>query len=141
MYTVNVSGRATVSEIKGFFNKIKAYFTGYIDNSVSIMAKEVFSELVDKTPVETGFARANWTFGGPKDLQYSKDIHHPPPEYDGPEFDGREYIRTTRGFTIYNHTRYIQFLNMGHSSQAPKNFIEIATDAGIRRATQIMRGR
>jgi hypothetical protein len=53
------------------------------------------NELVLKTPIDTGLARASW-----------------------------KTIETSNGVNIENSTEYIRYLNEGSSKQAPARFIE-----------------
>lgn len=138
MYTIKLSGKTPFREIDSFFKRIKDYCLDYVVGVKSTVAQEVFQELVDKTPVDTGFARGSWSVGSPtpkpRGIVYSKDTFHEPPEYNGPN-----RIRFDRAFTIANFAPYIEYLNAGHSSKALPGFIETAVDTGIRRATEIMR--
>lgn len=138
MYTIRLSGRTPFKDIDRFFKRIKDYTLNYIVGVKSTTAQEVFKELRDSTPVDTGFARGSWSVGSPRaqprGIAYSKTIYHPPPEYNGPA-----RIRFDRNFTIENFAPYIEYLNAGHSTQALPGFIETAVDTGLRRAAEIMR--
>lgn len=59
------------------------------------VAVTLFNELKEKTPIDTGFARASWSM---------RD--------------------TSDGFNLENSAPYIERLNMGSSKQAPAHFVE-----------------
>lgn len=80
------------------------------------------AEISRRTPVDTGYARANWqiTIGVPATgevpaggapLALALESYNP--ERDGAAF-------------ITNNAKYIRRLNAGHSQQAPAGFVEAA---------------
>mgnify|MGYP000225720258 CR=1 FL=1 len=77
------------------------------------------AEIAAATPVDTGFARANWqiTIGAPATGTVTAPSLASLEGYD-PERDGSTFIT--------NNANYIQRLNGGHSQQAPAGFVEAA---------------
>ena len=88
------------------------------------VAFELYSELIQTTPVDTGRARAGW----------SMDVKHG--SFVPPVKDGGMIYRLQNPTTpvkapwiiIYNNVEYIVGLNEGHSKQAPKRFVERAAE-------------
>ncbi len=97
----------------------------------------ITKELINTTPVDTGFARSNWipstgepvpTVAGVRD---SSGIDH------GPQVTGLREIsmsyKISKG-TVYisNKVPYITILNTGTSTQAPRAFVQKAIVKGIK---------
>lgn len=92
------------------------------------LALGIHGELVVSTPVDTGWARANWvpSVGTPK-----KEIVGSPDNPDnGPASAGQVEVisqgAVDKQIHITNNVPYILALNGGSSKQAPKGFIEKA---------------
>jgi hypothetical protein len=95
------------------------------DNVKRKIALEIFRELIETTPVDTGRARAGWSLG-------PMLTGHVPPK------DGTFGVSTTVNpsmapqdapiIYIYNNVEYIGRLNAGSSTQAPREFVQIAID-------------
>jgi len=95
----------------------------FVDVHTKDFLYDLWFELVELTPVDTGRARASWyvTGGAPKrvvlpDGQY--DFPSPP--------DLDKYKRNYTKWFVSNTAPYIEFLNAGHSRQAPSGFIQQA---------------
>lgn len=87
---------------------------------------EVVAELVETTPVDTGWARANWVprigqpVAGPSGTREAVSTA-----------DQSQGLASLAGYKIEqgaiyvtNHVPYIKALNNGHSKQAPAGFVE-----------------
>lgn len=86
---------------------------------------DVWTELVNTTPVKTGKARYSWKIspGSP----YTKEI--PDGQYGYPPLPNLDrYVRNWTKWYIANTAPYIAELNQGSSKQAPTGFVEIAID-------------
>lgn len=89
------------------------------------LALELFAELLQTTPVDTGRARAGWSLG-PMLTGYV-------PPKDG-AFDVSTTVNPSMApqnapiIYIYNNVEYIGRLNAGSSTQAPREFVQIAID-------------
>lgn len=94
----------------------------------------VHGKLVTSTPVDTGWARANWvvSIGAP----FQGVAGSPGAVTTGPQADGTARLLVyslTQSPLIWitNNVPYIRKLNEGHSKQAPANFVERAIDQGV----------
>ena len=103
------------------------------------LAFDVYAELIQTTPVDTGRAKAGWQ------ITRDKAGDWVPPELPRPP--GRKprsgayypmhsvFVPPGRGpVIIYNNVGYIGRLNRGSSQQAPTEFVEIAIDRVLRSA-------
>lgn len=111
---------------------------GMTERVVAGVALEVHAELVEDTPVDTGWARANWV----------PNIGAPGPSSSDPTGSpGSARARAQAGVArlsayrlsqgkvhVTNNVPYIEALNAGHSKQAPAGFVEAAVDRGIQQA-------
>ena len=89
------------------------------------IALELFAELLQTTPVDTGRARAGWSLGPmltgyvpPKDgaFEVSMTVNPSMAPQNAPII------------YIYNNVEYIGRLNAGSSQQAPREFVQMAID-------------
>lgn len=85
-------------------------------------ALDLFGELIQTTPIDTGRARAGWSMDARKgeDVPPLKASSYHPKSPVPPK--GVPYIM------IYNNVEYIVYLNEGRSTQAPTRFVERAVD-------------
>lgn len=97
------------------------------------------ANLIEKTPVDTGWARANWipqiasTFKGTAGLAGQPD---PGAQQFGIASVAARY-RLEDGFvTVTNNVPYIQVLNAGSSKQAPVGFVQAAILRAVRGASR-----
>lgn len=102
------------------------------DESIEL-TKNVTIEIKDMTPVDTGHAMANWipTYGSPnKDIIGSKqDVSDVAYKQAMSELDSYELSKGNLYLT--NNVEYIEVLNEGHSSQAPRAFVQIGMSRGM----------
>ena len=92
------------------------------------IALEIYRELIETTPVDTGRAKAGWNMGPmltnnvpPKDKSgYGYDVNSNVDPSMAPQ--GADIIY------LYNNVEYIGRLNAGSSTQAPREFVQIAID-------------
>jgi hypothetical protein len=92
---------------------------------VVALAINVQAELIEATPVDTGFAASNWpiTTGAPASGTVGIGGAGAPPA--GYKLDdGSVYVT--------NNAQYIQVLNGGSSTQAPAGFVEQAIARGVK---------
>lgn len=83
---------------------LKAQLRAIEKKHLSDVSNEMLQELVSNTPVDTGFARAQWTKVAISDTDVA----------------------------IVNTAPYIDYLNNGSSAQAPSHFIEsVALQYGV----------
>lgn len=107
---------------------------------VSDLAIEITANLVEDTPVDIGWARANWipNIGAPAFSQFDRV----PEPGDVPiamarQSAGQASVKTSYSIAdgpvfVSNNVPYIQRLNDGWSTQAPKGFVQAAVDRGVR---------
>lgn len=84
---------------------------------------ETFSKIVQKTPVDTGRARASWgvdsewgTYVADEDGKGENQIGKVTPQA----------CEMKRVWYIYNNLKYIRSLEYGHSKQAPQGMVRLS---------------
>ena len=98
------------------------------DNIKRKIALEIFRELIETTPVDTGRARAGWNMGP------MLTANVPPKDKSGYGYDVSTNVNPSMApqnepiIYIYNNVEYIGILNTGTSTQAPREFVQIAID-------------
>lgn len=101
--------------------EIREALTRRIATRMIELAANVHAELTAATPVDTGFAQANWQFAvgdpptGTVGIGSGSGIGIVDPEAIDP---------ATTLVYLGNNARYIRRLNGGHSKQAPAGFVE-----------------
>lgn len=82
----------------------------------------VYKRLIEKTPVDTGRARASWTIAyDAPDLTVQ-----PEGQYPEPPTPNLPLTTTPHPIWISNALDYIEALNNGHSQQSPAGFVELS---------------
>lgn len=83
---------------------------------------DLHREIMKRTPVDTGRARAGWmvSLGAPSTYLPPEGDKVSPPEQPNIETDG---IQST---FIINNVSYIKALDEGHSQQAPNGMVKLA---------------
>jgi len=106
------------------------------DGAIRAVALDTLANLVETTPVLSGWARANWiaNIGSPR----SDDPIGSPERFSlGPQQASAVELlsyRKERGqIFITNRVPYINLLNAGSSTQAPANFVQRALLRAIRK--------
>ncbi len=85
-------------------------------------AMELQSELIETTPRDTSRARSGWHL----DTNHGTFL---PPEGQASYTPQKQIAPKGASFLIlYNNVEYIVSLNEGHSTQAPKRFVQLAMD-------------
>ncbi len=104
------------------------------ERTIKRLAFEVHGELIRNTPVDTGWARANWlvSLGRPiNETAGSRDSVSTVAQGAG---QARLLVyRLGQDIWISNNVPYIQALNEGHSKQAPEGWVEAAIETAIRK--------
>jgi hypothetical protein len=99
----------------------------------------VHGELIRATPVDTGWARANWqiSIGRPTAGAIGSKDNVAGAASAQSAGTARLLVYNVNQGDIWlgNHVPYIQKLNEGHSKQAPANWVERAIRAGIASVT------
>jgi len=95
---------------------------------------EVAVEVVTKTPVDTGYARGNWTPGINSPPLSAVTTLDPAAVASPAKISSlAKLLRLGDTFFITNNADYIELLNMGYSPQAASQFVRRAVSAGVDR--------
>jgi hypothetical protein len=113
--------------------QIKA-LSASLDKEIKSLVLELMLEcqanIIEATPIDTGWARSNWfvVFGEGKDISYNPNISIATAKnlqtfylYKMLEWD-----RDKGEIYIVNNVPYISYLNEGSSDQAPSGFVQKA---------------
>lgn len=124
-------------------DRIAVRVEGNVERAMKDCAGAVLRSIVENTPVDTGYARSNWTpeldrafegllparvpgeQGSTAAENAAATIEAGTPTIEA--FD----IAANREIHITNNAPHIQPLNDGHSKQAPAGFVEIAVLEGL----------
>lgn len=105
----------------------------FVEQVIIRLSTEITANLIETTPVDTGWARANWVpaIGQPvRDPAGSPEAVNTAEQNSG--ISGLLRYQRERGSVfISNNVPYIIYLNAGSSAQAPSGFVENAIDRGI----------
>lgn len=110
----------------------------FSERQIIQLSLEVTANLIETTPVDVGWARANWvpTIGQP----YEVEVGQPNDSADvsaarRKQIEGKVALRgykLTKGpIFVSNNVPYIQKLNEGSSQQAPAGFVQMAIQKAI----------
>jgi hypothetical protein len=96
-------------------------------------ALDLFGELIQTTPIDTGRARAGWNMDAQKGEDVPESVEQPEKWKKGktPYYKRPKTPIPPKGATaiyIYNNVEYIKHLNDGTTTQAPRLFVEAAKD-------------
>mgnify|MGYP003384490252 CR=1 FL=1 len=91
------------------------------------LAEKIFDEVVSRTPVNTGRARACWTLteGAPKFVSIPGGLNYSSP-LDPPDRPNLSNINSFTKLFVSNGQPYIVKLEYGYSNQAPSGMVRIA---------------
>lgn len=111
----------------------------FIEDVMKKVTVEVTANLIEDTPVDLGWARANWVpqIGEPR----TEFVSSPNDITLGPQQRGIAEVITgyklNRGsIYITNNVPYIGRLNEGSSQQAPVAFVQAAISRGLEKVTR-----
>ncbi|MDT8445787.1 MAG: hypothetical protein RRB13_02680 [bacterium] len=93
---------------------------GDLDQIHRQTALELFRRIVEKTPVDTGLARANWQLS---DQLNSKVLELGPPQE--PDLDG---ITAAQGLWLFNNLSYIDQVEAGNSGSAGAGAVAVSLE-------------
>ena len=105
----------------GSMSQIVARANGHVDDRIRVATSEVFSNIIQMTPVDTGRARGNWqcTIGAPFVGE----------DDSGSVMKANSVIPRRAGNVVYltNNVPYIGKLEYdGHSRQAPAGMVRVS---------------
>jgi hypothetical protein len=98
-----------------------------VERAVVELAVNVTANLTDSTPVDTGWARANWVPSLTAPFEgVSGTEGRPGPEQGLGLAEVARFKLAHVKALVTNNVPYIRRLNAGHSQQAPSGFVETA---------------
>lgn len=135
-----------VKNLRTFQDRIDAFKIEVVDEAESMVRRIAFAvdtAVVRMSPVDTGRFRANWQVS--LNVEATGTVEHIPGVAGSTGGQNtqkalNQLAKVTKdyklGDTIYiiNNIVYGPRLNDGHSKQAPKNFVQVAVQAGIAEA-------
>lgn len=112
-----------------------ADLTRFTERVVTALTLDVTARLIETTPIDLGWARANWVpaIGNP----FRVEPGARPTEAGGVSRAAQDsgiasviasYMLRSGPIYISNNVPYIQALNAGHSKQAPAGFVQAAVE-------------
>jgi len=102
------------------FNDVDKIVTNLIEVKKRDFMLGLWNELVDRTPVKSGKARASWKIS----VGFAATKELPVGTYGRPKTpDLTRYKRNYQNWYLTNSAPYISRLNTGYSKQAPAGFI------------------
>lgn len=121
--------------------RVSRRLTKGVERLIGEVIEEIGRELVPATPVDTGFARANWrpSLNAPASTPVSFLDPTGAATVDRIVTVGRRYQVGDTAF-IVNRAPYIGKLNQGSSPQAAAGFVQAAASEGAARALRRQRG-
>lgn len=112
-------------------NKVITSLSGFTQELVQRVALRITANLIEDTPVDTGWASSNWvpSIGDPfRGLAGSKEgdvaLINPAVSDAGVARVATSYKLSEGAIYISNNVPYILALNEGHSDQAPQAFVQ-----------------
>lgn len=126
-------------EVRFVVNQLEQ-FTERLMRSLTL---EVTANLIEATPVDTGWARANWVpnirvpievTSGTRQ-QAEEGVIDRGPQQQGIDTVATQYRLPNGAIFVSNNVDYILRLNEGSSTQAPSGFVQVEILRAIRRVT------
>ena len=127
-----------MSQIRGIVKAVEVF----TEKTLRALTAELTAQLIERTPVDTGWARANWVpnIGSP----FEANLEGVSATRErASQAQVRQGERTAQVVTTYqpqqgsifvsNNVPYIQELNDGSSTQAPAGFVQQAIAASVRK--------
>ena len=118
-------------DLDAFAKQVRMDYTKVL----KLVAFDLFTRIVQKTPIDTGRARASWNIMiGTPDLNVAPDGQYPEmKKSSGIEkarqaLAGLEAQTLTYAIYITNNLPYIVELEKGHSKQAPKGMVVLSIE-------------
>ena len=108
--------------------------TELAERVVSKVSLDITANLVEATPVDTGWARANWvpSIGSPfKEITGNDDNVSDVEQQKGVTEVATNYSLERGPVFISNNVPYITHLNDGSSTQAPAGFVQVAIHKAV----------
>lgn len=114
-------------------DRIGASLTRHVEKAAKAVILAIDANLKKATPVDTGWARANWipSIGDPVLVPDGAPTAVSTSAQAAGEAQVLSYKLGNGALWISNNVPYIRFLNYGTSSQAPSGFVEVAIATAI----------
>jgi len=115
---------------------------GVAEKVIKALTLEVTAEVQEATPIDTGWARANWVpkIGEPDSAPRPKDVASlgsRQAEQQKGVAEVTSGYKLDRGLvSISNNVPYIQRLNEGSSKQAPAAFVQLAISRAVQKVAR-----
>ena len=107
-----------------------------VERVIKVLAVNITANLVERTPVDTGWAKSNWIPSVGESVsspQGSKEnVGQAAAAQAGGQARVLGYKLNNGNVFIANNVPYISRLNDGHSNQAPAGFVQVEIEQGIR---------
>jgi len=119
--------------------RVTAQLTSFVTDLVKEVSINSVANLIETTPVDTGWARANWlpSIGSPVESPAGTRETVTTSNQDGGLAEIASSYTLDRGnIFISNNVPYILSLNMGTSTQAPPGFVQISIARAIASAVR-----
>lgn len=119
----------------------------FTEGLIKDLTLDITANLIESTPVDTGWARANWvpSIGSPRTSTVGTRIEAEAGSVDtsaqssGISSISVQYRLSQGAIFISNNVDYIVKLNEGTSAQAPAMFVEIAIEEAVSRARGLIK--
>lgn len=118
-----------MADKSGDVELVVSALSGFTAEQTRALALGIQADLVETTPVDTGWARANWvpSIGTPSEGLAGNHKAISGAEQAAGTAEVAAYGKIDQGpIYLTNNVPYIQPLNDGHSQQAPAGFVQAA---------------
>jgi hypothetical protein len=117
---------------------IVASLAAKIEHAAKALVLEFLANLIAATPVDTGWARANWipSIGSPATSAVGTPQAVSTSEQTAGQAAVLQFVLDQAVMYVSNHVPYITVLNYGHSKQAPALFVEFCIDQALHTVQQ-----
>lgn len=135
--------RTNSKEFNEALNRAAKELEADIADIVRVTAFKIERKCVERTPVDTGRARASWNISEEyADLKVAPEGNHgmPPPSSGGVKGGAVGGISGKKPIFISNNLEYIVPLEFGHSKQAPNGMAALAIAEVLAELQSISRG-
>lgn len=109
-------------------DRIAAKLTATVEKAAKALVLAITANLIAATPVDTGWARANWipSIGDPVSAVAGSRESVSPADQQAGQAQVLSYKLAAGTLWVANNVPYVRFLNYGTSAQAPAGFVEVA---------------
>lgn len=121
-------------------DRIAARLTAHVEKAAKALVLAIAANLIRATPVDTGWARANWipSIGEPVSATAGTREAVSPAEQQAGQAAVLAYRLSAGTLWVANIVPYVRFLNYGSSSQQPAGFVEVAIAQALSKVREKM---